>query len=321
MFDPQETLTISTLLELLRHRYTRLAIAGIRHIRSGINHSYLVTTTSDKFILRVYHPDWRSEDAIISEADILLHLADKNIPVSFPIADDLKSYVQTVKLNGSNIYCMLFSYAEGDKIKHQSVEQHERNGLCMANMHDNSPPHIPNRTDYRKCDFFIEASNRIKQHLVQDDLIAVISESTEVAKYYYKNSAITLLPQGFVHLDFWADNMHVTPDGARTIFDFDFCGQGYFVMDIAYYLLQLRAIEQDINRYSECRDAFLRGYEKVRRLQAEEHHAIRPFTLSLLLFYLGVQFERTDWSSSFLNDKYIQDFINERIRPVLEMIS
>lgn len=321
MFYPQSPTTIYTLLELLRARFASFAISDIRHLRSGINHSYLVITPSDKFILRVYHPDWRSKEGIISESNILRHLAGRNIPVSFPIADDLQEYVQTIKLEGDELYGMLFSFAAGNKIKHQSIEQHERNGICMANMHAGTPEHMHNRFDYSHFDFVEQAAVRIKQYLVRDEQTAIISEAMQLAKAYYDSSAIYGLPQGLVHLDFWADNMHITTQGALTVFDFDFCGHGYFSMDIAYYLLQLRAIERDIDQYTQCRDGFLRGYATVRRIQADELDSMRPFTLALLLFYLGVQCDRTDWSSSFLNDSYIQHYIDDRLRPVLAMIS
>ena len=53
--------------------------------------------------------------------------------------------------------------------------------------------------------------------------------------------------QGAVHLDIWFDNMNITNDGKITIFDFDFCGNGWLCYDLAYYILQLHSTEKDIN--------------------------------------------------------------------------
>ena len=60
------------------------------------------------------------------------------------------------------------------------------------------------------------------------------------------------------------DNINITDDDIATIFDFDFCGNGWLCMDIAYYILQLHNIERyDEKGYQPKVDSFLRGYESI----------------------------------------------------------
>jgi Ser/Thr protein kinase RdoA (MazF antagonist) len=49
---------------------------------------------------------------------------------------------------------------------------------------------------------------------------------------------------GIVHLDIWFDNLNIAPNNQITLFDFDFCGNGWFCLDVAYYVLQVHNIEK-----------------------------------------------------------------------------
>ena len=55
----------------------------------------------------------------------------------------------------------------------------------------------------------------------------------------FENANISQIRQGIVHLDIWFDNLNITTNNQVTIFDFDFCGNGWLCLDIAYYILQL----------------------------------------------------------------------------------
>ncbi len=321
MFDPQSRETIAILNKYLVEHYSGMGQAHIDHLRSGINHTYRVSTDNQQYILRIYHPGWRIIAAINDEAHLLLQLVSNNVPVSYPVADNNLAYVQTISIDNTEVCFMLFTYAPGKKIKNQSPEQHFRNGFSLSSMHTAYVPAIKHRTDYRNSGFLEQALKDIFNRIPPEGQNGkIIAEAATVATAFL-DSAQSLLPYGLLHLDFWADNMHITESGAVTMFDFDFCGIGYFSMDIAYYLLQLRAIEGDTDQYNICKDGFIQGYQKVRVMLPEENNSIRPLSLALLLFYLGVQCKRTDWSAAFLTDDYIQTFIDSRIRPALTIIS
>ncbi|RYE17351.1 MAG: aminoglycoside phosphotransferase, partial [Sphingobacteriales bacterium] len=134
------------------------------------------------------------------------------------------------------------------------------------------------------------------------------------------NSAnYTQLRQGVVHLDLWYDNINITKDGQITIFDFDFCGNGWLCYDIAYYILQLHSTEKDITERDVKVDSFLKGYESITPITAEEKRLLPMLGVSLYFFYLGVQCQRYDnWSNVFLNEIYLKRFINLLVKKYFE---
>jgi len=123
---------------------------------------------------------------------------------------------------------------------------------------------------------------------------------------------------GAVHLDIWFDNLSIDKNDV-TIFDFDFCGNGWLCYDIAYYVLQLHSTEKD---ESECMlkiDAFLDGYRTITRISEEEKRLLPLLGVSLYFFYLGIQCQRFDnWSNAFLNENYLKRFINLLVKKYYE---
>ena len=126
---------------------------------------------------------------------------------------------------------------------------------------------------------------------------------------------------GIVHLDIWFDNLNITKDKEVTLFDFDFCGNGWLCLDVAYYILQLHNIEKyDEKAYQPKIDSFLKGYETITKLSAEEKRLIPILGVSLYYFYLGVQCQRYEnWSNSFLNAHYLKRFINGLVKRYYEL--
>lgn len=51
-----------------------------------------------------------------------------------------------------------------------------------------------------------------------------------------------------------------------TLFDFDFCGNGWHILDVEYFCKQLFLIESDKKQYELKVQGFSNGYQKVRKL-------------------------------------------------------
>ena len=114
-----------------------------------------------------------------------------------------------------------------------------------------------------------------------------------------------------VHLDLWYDNMAITPEDEITVFDFDFCGNGPAVLDVAYFCKQLFHIEADRQQYEAKVAHFLSGYTRVRDLSAEERRLLPAAGAAVWLFYLGVQVQRFDWSNIFLSVNYLKMYVGK----------
>ena len=123
--------------------------------------------------------------------------------------------------------------------------------------------------------------------------------------------------KGIVHLDIWYDNLSVKDNKEITIFDFDNCGNGLFILDIGYFCKQLFFIESDKEKYESKVGSFLNGYRKIRELSDEEIKLIPEAGASIFAFYLGVQAQRFDWSNIFLTENYLKMFVG-RIKSWME---
>ena len=143
------------------------------------------------------------------------------------------------------------------------------------------------------------------------------------AKKYLLNELtaadMSAIRNGAVHLDIWFDNLSIDENNEVTLFDFDFCGNGWLCYDIAYYILQINSTEKD---EEECRlktEAFLSGYESVTEISEEEKRLLPALGVGLYFFYLGIQCQRYDnWSNAFLNEIYLKRFINLLVKKYFE---
>lgn len=127
------------------------------------------------------------------------------------------------------------------------------------------------------------------------------------------------LRKGIVHLDIWFDNLNISDDNNITLFDFDFCGNGWLCLDIAYYIMQLHNIEKDAAVRAEKMNAFYDGYKLIEKIGKEERALIRTLGVSLYYFYLGVQCSRFDnWSNMFINEVYLKRYISVLIKGYYE---
>ena len=76
----------------------------------------------------------------------------------------------------------------------------------------------------------------------------------------------------------------VSDSGAVSILDFDFCGPGWRIYDVATFLNVIRGLPEE----EEAEQAFLRGYESERPISPEELSLIPVFEVARGIFSIGV---------------------------------
>jgi Ser/Thr protein kinase RdoA (MazF antagonist) len=101
-----------------------------------------------------------------------------------------------------------------------------------------------------------------------------------------------------------------------TLLDFDFCGPGWRVFDVATYL----HAAQDERSTEATGRAFLAGYQEVRTLVDWELAAIPPFVAVRELFRLGNWGPRLEeWGTQALPEEAVMRHL-ERIRRALAQL-
>ena len=133
-------------------------------------------------------------------------------------------------------------------------------------------------------------------------------QGTKISQFF-EQAETSQIKSGIVHLDIWYDNMNITNKDEITIFDFDFCGNGWLLLDVAYFLNQLFNIEIDKKEYELKLNHFLSGYQSILKLTKNELELLPSAATAIQLFYLGVQAQRFDWSNIFLTENYLKMYV------------
>ena len=300
----------------LQERYNLSHAATCQLLRAGINHSYLVVDGAKKAVFRVYSLNWRTEKEISEEVRLLKLLQENSVPVSFPVAATDGTYIQELDAPEGKRFGVLFTFAEGEKLLNFSEELHEKLGQIMAHVHQVTHNLSLERDTYTPERLVVDSVEKLKPFLPADTPEMQFMQTTQ--RYLLDEFAkidLAAVRQGVVHLDIWFDNLNIARDGTITLFDFDFCGNGFLCCDLAYYILQIHSTEADEAEFHKKRDCFLRGYESVTVISEEEKRLIPMLAESVYFFYVGVQCERFDnYSSIFLNELYLKRFINLRLK-------
>ena len=278
--------------------------------RTGVNHTYFISNSNEKYVVRVYCHNWRSKNEIIEELELLKVLKDNNLPISYPISDKNEELIQEINAPEGIRYVVLFSFAKGEKVRFITDENCFTVGSIMAKIHNVTANKKINRVNY-SSDILLEQSYNYLKSFFSEDLseMKFLKETgLEIAKVFAENN-LAENQKGIVHLDIWYDNFSINKENEITIFDFDNCGNGSLILDIGYFCKQLFFIEQDKNQYESKVKSFIDGYKQFRPLSEQEIKLIPEAGASIFIFYLGVQAQRFDWSNIFLTENYLKMFV------------
>ena len=278
--------------------------------RTGVNHTYFISNESEKYVVRVYSYNWRSKNEIIEELELLKVLKDNNLPISYPISDKNEELIQEINAPEGIRFVVVFSFAEGEKVRFITDENCYTVGSIIAKIHNLTANKKINRVNYTSEILLEQSYNYLKSFFSEElnEMKFLKETGLEIAKTF-AGSSISEDQKGIVHLDIWYDNFSINKENEITIFDFDNCGNGNLVLDIGYFCKQLFFIEQDKNQYESKVKSFIDGYQEFRPLSEQEIKLIPEAGASIFIFYLGVQAQRFDWSNIFLTENYLKMFV------------
>ena len=307
----------SHLGDFLKVKYDFGKNASCQLIKNWVNDTYLIKENSDKYIFRIYRLNWRTEIEIEEELKWINLLKENDISVSFPILDQDKNYIQPIQAPEGKRFGVLFSFAEGEKQLNVLPEFHFDIGKMMGQIHQVSEGLHLKRITYSPQVLLFDSLKRIAKCLASTSPEFDFLEKTQQQlSSFFTEIKLGEIRSGAVHLDIWADNLNIDHNNNITLFDFDFCGNGFLAFDIAYHITMLFLFEPDQDKMKEKLLQFYQGYESVLVISEEEKKVIPAFGTALLFFYLGFQCER--FSAIFVNEIYVKGFINSRIKRWIE---
>src|SRR5690606_2892820 len=304
------TISAKELGEFAKTNYGLKNNFNCKLFRTGMNHTYFLSNNEKKYVLRVYSHNWRSKSEIIEEIELLKLLSENNLSVSFPIKDKKGDFIQEINAPEGIRYVVLFSFAQGGKIRFMDNETCFEIGSLMAKIHNLTLNKTINRVSYNKKSLIEIPYEQLKQFFSEKlPEMKFIKEFGE----RFLNSDFDYIKNGVVQMDIWYDNIAVTDEKESTILDCDFCGNGAQILDVGYCCKQLFFIESDKKQYEIKVQSFLKGYQKIKELSDKELKLIPKSGASIFIFYLGIQAQRFDWSNIFLSENYLKMFVGRKI--------
>lgn len=306
------TLSTEHLADFLQSEYKFGSKTKCKLLKTGISHTYLVSTESEKFIFRVYSLNWRTKTEILEEIRLINHLKENNVSVSYPIADSEGHYIKELNAPEGVRFGVLFSFARGAKSLNYSAEIHYKVGETIGQIHSLTKNFHLDRVTYTPEVLLDSSFDNLKLFLNSEkEEMVYMARLKELLKDELRNTDNPKIRFGAVHTDLWFDNMHFFGEEEVTIFDFDFCGNGMLCQDLGYYIMQLYNLEKDETQFNLKLESFLKGYESISSFSEEEKRILPYISTAIYFFFLGIQCQRYEnWSNVFLNEIYLSRFIN-----------
>lgn len=305
------TLSPQALIEGVLTEYDELgAVNQCLFWHRGLSDIYLIETNNKPYILKVSHHHWRSQSDIRFELEFLDFLHQHNLPVANPLRTKSAQLLVTIHAVEGDRYAALFPYAPGEITQGDlSIEQSTIMGATVGKLHQVSLG-FENATPRQSLD---------SKHLL-DDSLRIITPS--LGDRYHDLSYLTetilkikqqlacLKPTSPLWSVCWGDphsgNVHFTADNCITLFDFDQCGYGWRIFDLAKFLQV--SLSAGINR--KVRDAFFCGYQQVQKLTDAETSSLQAVTQMAHIWAWAISIKASavhNWSrlDSFYTNRHL----------------
>lgn len=289
----------------------------IRHIGGFENLVYEAERDGRELILRVTPSTKRTPDYVAAELDWMLRLSDYDVQVARPVESLGGGLMEMAETDDEPLLMSVFEKAPGGHVgaSHPlwGPRLFEQWGQLTGRMHRHSETYAPPEGISRRLgasldEVYAEPSDEDAPVEGREAAAESGPESVkrELERVYTRIAAdAERLPKdrglyGMCHRDLHHGNFFVDEAGRMTAFDFDDCGDDYYLQDIAmpvYYasvFADWEKPETDPARVSDFAgrflDDFLRGYERERSIgggwlkQLPIFVEKRRLDLSLILF-------------------------------------
>jgi Ser/Thr protein kinase RdoA (MazF antagonist) len=273
----------ASLVSVIESAFDLGTIHACTFVRYGLNHTYVLRTSQEAYILRIYTHGWRTPAEIQYELDLITFLRRRGLPVAAPVPNRQDSYQLTVPAPEGARQAVVFTYAEGEPRDYADVAAREF-GRVVGEMHQalaqfvSGLPRTPLDLD----------------HLLNEPLAhlqPLLTQLPEAQRYLHDLAAkireqLVALSAGGLkwqacHGDLHLGNVHFDRQGAPVFFDFDCCAPGWRAYDLAVF----RWASYLHGKQEAVWTEFLAGYQAVQALADAEMQAI-PWLVAARHFWL-----------------------------------
>lgn len=240
---------------------------------SGIENTTLIaTTTTAKYVVRIYRLGKKSKNEITLEIDFMQHLQSGGVKVPRIMQNKQGEYVSEFEQHGLRWQAIVMDFVRGVHADEYDTKLLVDMAQTQANMHVLSSKYAT------PSDVATEDSTLSEHFFLPDiDMNTIVDSSLRQFLERAKSYSVPLdakLPHGLCHLDYDKDNI-ITRDGViAAVLDFDDLAIAPFVVCLGYTLWHVR-------RYGgkNMAEQYLAEYEKVRKLNSLEKSYLKNVML------------------------------------------
>ena len=265
-----------------------LGDARLRSLRAFDRKEVLEVVSSyrDPFILQMYDPSRAGEDMLWSMLVWLRALADEGLVVPEPVRSADGTLLVPVSTETGQRLCTLSSRVPGEQRRRRNLrpENLRSVGRQTARIHAQAerfaPPKGFNRLTWGwEWVFGNEASLwRTGGSVYSEAEMKVLEAAAELAGEDLEDLGTGGEVFGLIHRDLTLSNLLFHDEGVHII-DFDRCGWGYYLFDLA---VTLQALGPDNRRGSALRSALIEGYRNERDLPDDYRRYLATFVIMRL---------------------------------------
>lgn len=279
-------LSADSALALVDSHYVDIHPKHCKYYMLGLHDNYLIESSINKYILRIYRNDWRSKQEIDFELELLTHLGARQAPVATPLTTVQGNQSFSIPCPEGERHAALFEYADGYSPGPEMTSEHSRLlGSAVARFHELANSFT---TDKQRSildlphliDESIESIKPFLSHVDLDYITAAQRELHNAQPDLPKSSGVYGICSGDVN----SHNYHINSNQQITLFDFDQCGYGYRAFEIGKFASSLEHFDSK----NGLLEAFLHGYQSVRKLSKEELKAVGYFEPVAVIWVMAI---------------------------------
>jgi Ser/Thr protein kinase RdoA (MazF antagonist) len=245
----------------------------------GVNDYYIVQHGGARYAARLLRHNFRSPLRNRYEAAIMRFYKERGFAVCAPIPASDGEVLQEVLAPEGPRMLSLFPWLQGVPLSRDGrLDLFEKLGAMVAQMHLAAPqfrvaePYIVDMPT-----FFRDREPALRSMLAeQPDDDAYFARLIDRLGEAYRRIDPAQVPRGATHNDITAENAILDADGRPTLIDWDNAGEDFFAKELTHFTWRITYLNQDRRQI----DAFLKGYEGVRPLKAQERALMPLFLLS-----------------------------------------
>lgn len=258
--------------------------SNIRWLGYGSNAVFQVSAAERDYVLRIHPPGRATVPSLRSELVWLREIRRRSellAPYPLPTASNqLLAAISADELPaaGAELYCVLFEQIDGTSkgAKDLNSEDTFQIGHYLGRLHrdaqfvpsaDFERPRLDSEGLFGEISPYTSANESLDVYAGHRDIYAEVADRVRNALAGLKSESGSF---GLIHADLLAKNVLFRNDSVAAL-DFEFCGWGYFLYDLAPLLWQLRG--ERAPDYVELEEALVAGYNSIRRL-ARDHRIL-----------------------------------------------